>query len=142
MLQQKTKRFLYQNSLKDFYSFTVQYSEVKYLSQKQLSQVFLRISQNSQVNTCVRVSFIIKLQASVSEVTYQFSETLRRTGKANTDSYFTMKIYRASLFLNLNLRVDLYHRIRVKLVRYTIITHHIGFINYNFFHNQDCCKQC
>ena len=29
-----------------------------------VKQVFLEISQNSQENTCVRVSFVIKLQAS------------------------------------------------------------------------------
>ena len=30
-----------------------------------VKKVFLEISQNSQENTCVRVSFLIKLQASV-----------------------------------------------------------------------------
>ena len=29
-----------------------------------LKKVFLKISQNSQENTCARVSFLIKLQAS------------------------------------------------------------------------------
>ena len=38
--------------------------------QKQPPEVFLRISQNSQENTCVRVSFLIKLQVSGFKNTY------------------------------------------------------------------------
>ena len=34
-----------------------------------VKKVFLEIKQNSQENTCVRVSFLIKLQAEVCELT-------------------------------------------------------------------------
>ena len=41
-----------------------------YYAQKEPPEVFLEILQNSQANTCVRVSFLIKSQASV----YNFIE--------------------------------------------------------------------
>ena len=42
-----------------------------------VKKVFLEIKQNSQENTCVRVSFLIKLQAEVCELTPFFIEHLR-----------------------------------------------------------------
>ena len=36
-----------------------------YYAEKEPPEVFLEILQNSQANTCVRVSFLIKSQASV-----------------------------------------------------------------------------
>ena len=42
-----------------------------------VKQVFLENSQNSQRNTCARVSFLIKLQAS--GVSYEFCEIFKNT---------------------------------------------------------------
>ena len=44
--------------------------------------VFLKISQNSQENTCARVSFLIKLQAEVIFKNTFFTEHLRATTSA------------------------------------------------------------
>ena len=59
------------------------------LIQKRLSggvlseKVFLEISQNSQENTCARVSFLIKLQASKFLKTPFFTKHLRTTASFN-----------------------------------------------------------
>ena len=41
-----------------------------------VKKVFLEISENSQENTCARVSFLIKLQASASAINFIKKETL------------------------------------------------------------------
>ena len=47
--------------------------------QKQPLEVFFKISQNSRENTCARVSFLIKLQASDIGVFCEFCEIFKIT---------------------------------------------------------------
>ena len=42
-----------------------------------MKKMFLKILQDSQENTCARVSFLIKLQASVSQSPVNFAKLLR-----------------------------------------------------------------
>ena len=46
-----------------------------------VKRVFLEISQNSQENTCVRVSFLIKLQAKKETLAHMFSREFREISK-------------------------------------------------------------
>ena len=48
--------------------------------------LFLEISQNSQENTCARVSFLIKLKAEISKNTF-FTEHLGATASGNLVHY-------------------------------------------------------
>ena len=69
----KTSKFIcFANLVTGFYMmrvFAERYFRTKYLNAEAVAQmcsvkkVFLEISQNSQENTCVRVSILIKLQA-------------------------------------------------------------------------------
>ena len=48
--------------------------------------LFLEISQNSQENTCTRVSFLIKLKAEIFKNTF-FTENLGATASGNLAHY-------------------------------------------------------
>ena len=57
------RRFEYLNTMNIYLLISVKKRIFAYF-QKQSPKVFLEISQNSQENTCARVFFLIKLQAS------------------------------------------------------------------------------
>ena len=66
---------------------------------KSRSEVFLEISQNSQENTCARVSFLIKLQAQAQPCNFTKKETLAQVFSCeffeiskNTFSYRTLPV--------------------------------------------------
>ena len=63
-------------------------------------KVFLEISQNSQENTCVRVSFLIKLQAKKETLAHMFSREFREISK-NT-FYHRAPLVATSVYLCLN----------------------------------------
>ena len=46
-----------------------------------MKKVFLQISQNSQGNSCARVSFLIKLQAAPQVFSCEFCEMFKNTSE-------------------------------------------------------------
>ena len=58
--------------------------------------VFLEISQNSQENTCARVSLLIKLQAKVSN--FIWKETLAQVFPVNFEKFWRTPFYTEHLW--------------------------------------------
>ena len=67
--------------------------------------VFLKISQNSQDNTCARVSFLIKLQASGVNLRIQSEYRKIRTRKNSLFGHFSRRVsMKESLRIKMNIR--------------------------------------
>ena len=82
---------------------TNQKSEVQITKRCSAKKVFLEISQNSQKNTCARVSFLIKLQASglwYRCFSVNFAKFLRTLFLQNTFRCCFLKIKIAKVYLH------------------------------------------
>ena len=82
--------------------------------QKQTEKLFLEISQNSQENTCTRVSLLIMLQAceffEISKNTF-FTERLRKTASLKTFSLRRLKVISTEYHVTLrDSKVDVAYR--------------------------------
>ena len=80
--------------------------------------MFLEILQNSQVNTCARVSFLIKLQAS-------FSNFIKKETLAQVFSCEFCEIYKATFLQNTSGRL---------LLKDAVLFYECKFLETNIFH--------
>ena len=85
--------------------------------------MFLKILQNPQENTCIRVSFLVKLQASGNLWTLRklknifFKEHLRTTDSEIYSSYISTYVFFKEIFFRL-LTADLLACILINYIKY------------------------
>ena len=85
--------------------------------------MFLKILQNPQENTCIRVSFLVKLQASGNLWTLRklknifFKEHLRTTDSEIYSSYISAHVFFKEIFFRL-LTADLLACILISYIKY------------------------